>query len=353
MIKKSLRSSLIVSTASIILRILVFFSVVAFVYLLYISEIIQKIYDMEDDFLQPIFSILMILLILLIVVALCTSILSSVSISNRFLNTITHFTKDIKLIKQEGMNHRLSIEGEDELAALGNEFNALMDQVEDTMQKQTQFISDASHELKTPLAILKGNLDMLNRWGKEDKEVLDNALVVSAQEVDRLIILCEELLHLTKVEAVDKTKIKMVDVIQQACHQMQEMHPEFEIVCVADESEVFMKEEHLKQLSIIFLDNAIKYAKEDSKKIEVTIQDKVLTFKDYGMGIPKDALANIFDRFYKVEESREQQNNSFGLGLAIAKRICTQYGCTLQVESEYQVYTKFIMNCHQEEEETV
>ena len=142
--------------------------------------------------------IVILLLGILIVVALFASIICSVMISKRFLKTVDQFTKNIQEIKNKGLSRRLVIEGNDELALLGREFNETLDQVERSMMQQNQFVSDASHELKTPLAIIKGNLDMLQRWGKDDLTILNNSLEVTSKEVERLAQLCNELLHLTR-----------------------------------------------------------------------------------------------------------------------------------------------------------
>lgn len=352
--KKSLRFMLTTYSSALILGSIVIFSVISLVYLVYISEIISKIYSMDDDFLSPILNVLLILFGLLLIFALCASIVSSLSISNRFLKTIKDFIKDIRHIKEEGVEHRLIVEGNDELATLGKEFNMLMDQVEETMQKQNQFISDASHELKTPLAILKGNIEMLQRWGKDDPAILDNALEVSSGEVNRLIVLCEELLHLTREVTIDCEEIEISTSVERVCEEMKLLHPSFNVNMELDHSKVAIKEEHIQQLCIIFIDNAIKYAKENSKKMVITLDEGVLTFKDYGIGIQEEHKQRIFDRFYKIEESREQQNNSFGLGLAIAKRIADQYGFVITLESEYQEYTQFSidMQINKKEEQT-
>ena len=89
------------------------------------------------------------------------------------------------------------------------------------------------------------------------------------------------------------------------------------------------------------IDNAIKYARDDSKKIEISYDSLKLKVKDYGIGIDADKIEYIFDRFYRADESRAQNNNNFGLGLAIAKRVCSSYGYSLEVASTINEYTEF------------
>ena len=195
---KSLRHQLVSTTSIIIMTVIVVFSLILLLYMGYYLLIIGRIYAMDEDLITPIASIVAVIFLILIIVALITSIACGFMISKRFLQTVDQFTKSIKQIKNEGLSHRLVIEGNDELALLGKEFNETIDQAERSLLQQNQFVSDASHELKTPLAIIKGNLDMLERWGKDDPAILSNSLNVTSNEVERLIQLCNELLHLTR-----------------------------------------------------------------------------------------------------------------------------------------------------------
>lgn len=340
---KSLRQQLIGTTSSIIMAVIVIFSLIILLYMGYYVLIVGRIYAMDEDLITPVAGIVMLLLVTLIIVALIVSIICGVMISKKFLQTVDQFTKNIKQIKNEGLSHRLVIEGNDELSLLGIEFNETLEQAERSMRQQNQFVSDASHELKTPLAIIKGNLDMLQRWGKDNPEVLDNSLAVTSKEVDRLTQLCSELLHLTRnmdVSCDEAVDISMI--INDTVNDFKEMHPDFEIIPYLDsDAQVWMRPEHLKQLLIILIDNAIKYSRDTIKKIEIFYDGTSLEVKDYGIGIEENKLPYIFNRFYRVDEARATDNNNFGLGLAIAKRICNYYECEISVESIVNEYTVF------------
>lgn len=342
---RSFRFQLISTTSLIIMSFIFIFSAILLLYMSYYLLILGKIYAMDEEVMTPIASIVIVLLMIMMIVAFGASILCGVAISARYLKTVKQFTDNIQEIKKEGVDYRLQVDGSDELAQLGNEFNDLLDQLERSLNQQNQFVSDASHELKTPLAIIKGNLDMLQRWGKEDTEILTSSLEISKKEVDRLVVLCNELLHLTREVDIECDKvISILQVVDAVVHDFNEMHPQFDYeISVAEADVVLMKEEHLKQLLIILIDNAVKYAKEENKKIEISYQDEQLCVKDYGLGIAEDKLPYIFDRFYKTDESRQSGSNSFGLGLAIAKRICSYYGFEIAVESKIDEYTKFIV----------
>ncbi|MFQ6793382.1 cell wall metabolism sensor histidine kinase WalK [Thomasclavelia sp.] len=343
--KKSFRFQLISSTASIIMGVIVLFSSILILYMIYYLMIIGRIYAMDEDLATPIATVVAGLLIVLLVVALIASIGCGIVISNRFLKTVKQFIDNVQKIKKEGFDHRLKIEGDDELARLGKEFNETIGQAQQALMQQDQFVSDASHELKTPLAIIKGNIEMLQRWGKDDPEVLNNALQVTHNEVERLTQLCSELLHLTremKIECKEPVNVELV--VNEIINNFKEVHPEFDYQLFISSNElVWMQTEHLKQLLIILLDNAIKYAREESKRIEILYDGKQLTIKDYGIGIEKDKINHIFDRFYRADESRVQSDNNFGLGLAIAKRIVNEYGYTIKVASEVNRYSEFMI----------
>lgn len=301
---------------------------------------------MDEDIMTPVAGIIILLLFVLAIIALISSIICGITISDKYLKTVNKFNSNVKQIKKDGLKHRLQIDGNDELGQLGKEFNDVLDQLETSLNQQKQFVSDASHELKTPLAIIKGNLDMLLRWGKNDPEILNSSLEVSSKEVDRLIILCNELLHLTKEVKIEcKEPINIIPLIKQVISEFKNLYPDFIFTTIIDSNKkIWITEEHLHQLLIILLDNAIKYSKDDSKKIELKFINYDLKVKDYGIGIEESKLNYIFNRFYKTDESRVKNSNSFGLGLAIAKRLCDYYGFKINVISKLNEYSEFTIN---------
>ena len=343
--KKNIRSRLTLITSTIILTFLIICTGLFYLFLTYFAQIIERVYGIDDDILYPFFSIIAIALVLLIIFALVASVLGGFFVSERFLKSVVNFTNQIKRIKNEGLDKRMPIVNDDELDDLGKEFNYLMDDIEDSIQKQNQFVSDASHELKTPLAIISGNLDMLERWGKDDRKVLDGSLHVIKLEVNRMITLTGELLQLTKEFDDEDIPVLSIDnIIERIVHEYEKLHPEFEIQFRnVDGKDIQMKQEHFEQVLMILLDNAVKYSKEDSKYIEVTHKENMLRVKDYGIGIEKAETNKIFDRLYRIDESRENAENSFGLGLSILKRISEWYKFAIEIDSEKNEYTEFIL----------
>ena len=160
---------------------------------------------------------------------------------------------------------------QDEISELAIHFNELMDQLETSFNQQKQFVEDASHELRTPLSVLNGNLMMLNRWGKDDREVLVKSLASSLKEVDRMDKLVKDLLELSRLdsEKTIDTAIPLIDpikVIEKVVSDFQIMHPEFEFTLqFLDGAFLLIREGHLEQLLTILIDNAIKYSKDEKE----------------------------------------------------------------------------------------
>ncbi|MDF9824007.1 two-component system sensor histidine kinase ArlS [Breznakia sp. PF5-3] len=344
--RKNIRFRLTLITSIIILSFLVITTILFSLFLTYFSQIIEKVYGIDDDILTPFYSIIFIALGLLIVFALIASILGGTFVSEHFLTTVSKFTDQIKKIREGGLDQRLPLSNNDELDTLGSEFNSLMDDIEDSMEKQNQFVSDASHELKTPLAILNGNLDMLSRWGKEDPEILENALEVSKLEVSRMITLTNELLQLTRGfdERDEVAALSINPIISRIISEYQKLYPDFKIAFHTENpKDIYLRVEHFEQIILILLDNAIKHSREETKSIEILHQENRLEVKDYGVGIKEAHRDKIFDRFYRVDEARENNQNSFGLGLSILKRISEWYHFDIAIESKEGQYTVFII----------
>ncbi|WP_223702614.1 sensor histidine kinase [Sutcliffiella deserti] len=272
-------------------------------------------------------------------------------IARKLLAPIAALTDTMKRIKKRGFKERVPLEKnqQDEISQISNMFNEMMNDVETSFQKQKQFVEDASHELRTPISILEGHLALLNRWGKNDPEVLEESLKASQQEVERLKMLVFELLELTRLES-DRFEIgddytNPIPVIEELIKKFTLLHPEFTLTLhkeIKGDISIQMADRHLEQLLIILLDNAVKYSM-DSKGIDVKVEKVDGKFScsimDYGMGIPKEDLEKIFNRFYRVDKARSREQGGQGLGLSIAKRIVHNYNGLIKAESEEGKWT--------------
>ncbi|CAG9622932.1 sensor histidine kinase [Sutcliffiella rhizosphaerae] len=266
-------------------------------------------------------------------------------IAKQLLAPISALTYTMKRIKMRGFKERVHQDKnqKDEIADLSNVFNEMMDAVELSFQKQKQFVEDASHELRTPISILEGHLKLLDRWGKNDPEVLEESLRASQQEVERLKMLVYELLELTRLES-DRLEIaedltEPIPIVEEVIKKFSMLYPNFTLHFeneIQGNFQVSMAERHLEQILIILLDNAVKYSN-DSKSVDIHTkrvnENFHISIKDYGIGIPFEDLEKIFDRFYRVDKARSREKGGQGLGLSIAKRMVQNYSGEITADS--------------------
>lgn len=205
-------------------------------------------------------------------------------------------------------------------------------------------MEDASHELRTPIAIVEGHLAMLSRWGKRDPDILDESLYAALQELTRLKNLTQELLSLSNVESMKvDNSFKPYDPIRTfntLINDISLLHAEFIFEAdlhALEGIQLTLPEHHWKQLILILLDNAIKYSGSQRliviKGFTPALQQLKLQIIDFGIGIPAAELPYVFDRFYRVDKARSRTLGGRGLGLAIAKRLVDTYRGTIEIES--------------------
>jgi two-component system sensor histidine kinase ArlS len=276
--------------------------------------------------------------------ALLLSGIGGLLLTRQLLKPIRSITETMRKIKLKGLHERVIIvENRDELSKLANMFNEMMDQLQLSFQQQQQFVEDASHELRTPIAILEGHLSLLNRWGKEDPVLLNESLQASLQELDRLKGLVQDLLELSRADAVSQgNSSELVDpsqIIADVVKNIIMLHPEFtfdsnllELTGVS----ITIARHHLEQILLIFLDNSIKYSTDNKKffiKGSIKTSRIQIQIIDYGLGIPEADLPYVFDRLYRVDKARSGGQIGHGLGLSIAQRLIESYGGTVVIDS--------------------
>lgn len=266
-------------------------------------------------------------------------------IAGQLLKPLQSLAATIANIRRNGLQERVPAgRKRDELTALMRLFNAMMDDVERSFAQQRQFVEDASHELRTPIAIMEGHLALLRRWGKHDPAVLEEALDISAQELGRLKRLVEELLALTRAER-ERTgeeaaqTVPLAGAVRRVLKHVAPLHPDFdfrdELAQLAGAS-IEIDPVHLEQIVLILLDNAVKYS---GMSRVVTARGWLregrawLALEDRGIGIPAGDLPHVTDRFYRADKARSRERDGYGLGLAIAGRLVARYGGTMAIES--------------------
>ena len=277
--------------------------------------------------------------------ALILSALVGFWLANRFLRPIKRITTTIDKINSEPQSDvRIQqIKHNDELHQLIDEFNGMLDRIQRFMDQQSDFVGDVSHELRTPVAVIEGHLQLLNRWGKDDPEVLDESLKASLQEISRMKSLIQEMLDLTRADQVDMqfptavTDIRAVTT--QVVGDMQMIHPDFTIT-LEDELDgaawAQIYRNHMEQILIILIDNAIKYSR-NRKEVHVSLgvshNSIDLAIQDFGEGIAPEDVPRVFHRFYRVDKARSREKGGNGLGLSIAKQLVDGYHGSISVDS--------------------
>jgi signal transduction histidine kinase len=290
------------------------------------------------------------------ITSIALSLLGGRIISFQLLKPINSMIRTMKRIKENGLDERVPINNQnDEMTELGVMFNELMNSLEKSFLQQEQFVEDASHELKTPLSIIHGHLSLINRWGKNDPKTLERSIQLSLNETNRLIQLVSDLLVLsrskvTKSEMKSIEKIKIKPIIEDTIENFKTVGIEYKILSdirINDDFTFPILKNHLEQVLIILLDNAIKYSK-DNKLIQINVNETDMTLMievmDYGIGIPKEELPFVLNRFYRVDKARSRKQGGNGLGLSIAKRLLNLYEGTIEINSEYGKWTKVIVS---------
>lgn len=249
-------------------------------------------------------------------------------------------------------SERLNIEGtKNELKDLAVVFNDMLDRLELSYESQKQFVSDASHELRTPIAVIQGYAGMLARWGSSDKEVLQESIEAIQNEAKAMQDLVEKLLFLSrndkKTFQLKKEKFDMQPVVEEMIKETELVAKNRNIECPALEHViVYGDKQSLKQAIRVFIDNAIKYT-DDGDTIRISCQniqgDARIVVEDTGIGMTQKDLDHIFNRFYRSDHVRDKQIEGHGLGLSIAKLIILGHAGRIKIRTQYTKGTSFIV----------
>ncbi|MGQ8873286.1 sensor histidine kinase [Paenibacillus sp. TSA_86.1] len=287
-------------------------------------------------------------LVIVTIVALIPAVISSRILANRMTRPIQQMTRTMSDIQASGQFKRLPLEAKskDELNTMGQTFNRMMDLLESNFERQERFVSDASHELKTPLTIIESYASLLRRRGKQRPEVFDEAVEAILSESVRMREMTEQLLLLAKqpeqwnvqLERVDITKLATdsTRAFREAYHREVRCYAPGPIWAISDESK-------LRQLVFILLDNARKYS-EDAIEVRLEAQGESCRIRivDKGIGMREEDLAKVFDRFYQADVSRTRSGSAggSGLGLSLAKELAGAVGAQIELSSTEGVGTE-------------
>lgn len=277
------------------------------------------------------------------------AIISGSKSSRKILKPIHNMNGVVENITINKLATRLDVSGiQDELKDLARTFNTTMDRIQLAYEQQNQFVSDASHELRTPIAVIQGYANMLDRWGKDDEAVLLESIGAIKTEAENMKELVEKLLFLARgdknTQRVELESINLRELIDKVIKETVLIDNIHDISCEQNEDITITGDINLLKEAIrIFVDNSIKYTPEGGTIRINSIRAKgnaLITVEDTGIGISKEDLPHIFDRFYRADKSRTKNTGGTGLGLAIAKWIVDKHKGKINVESEINKGTK-------------
>lgn len=264
--------------------------------------------------------------------------ISSVVLGKVVTKPITDLTTTMTRIQKSGQFEKLAIteSSKDEIGQMGSTFNSMMELLEENYTKQEEFVSNASHELKTPLTVIGSYAKLLQRQGMDDPKLAEEGLLAIRTETDRMKALIEQLLHIAR-RSETQLEMEPVDLVALAKQTATAMSTSYDrdFQLVSSESQVMVTTDlaKIKQLMYILLDNSRKYSSDQIELIVKNGKVPMLQIRDYGIGIPKDSIPYVFDRFYRVDKARNRETGGFGLGLSLAKQLADSMGVRLEIES--------------------
>lgn len=284
--------------------------------------------------------------VLVVAIVLLMSLLFSKVLAGR----IGALLSAIRTVRRGDYNHRVELKGSDELAQLADEFNQLTDRLQTTEEVRRRFVSDASHELKTPLASIRLLTDSILQNDQIDWETTHEFVADIGEEADRLTRISEKLLTLTRLDAQVEEERRAVDlagVVRKVDHMLRPLAQTSGITLECGLVEgclVYANEDNLYQIAFNLMENAIKYNKPEGKvmvRLNSEAGQVILRVEDTGVGIPKEDLSKVFDRFYRVDKARSRAAGGTGLGLSIVRDMARQHAGTVSVEQREPEGTRF------------
>ena len=276
-------------------------------------------------------------------------IIYSFAFSTAFSHRIRRILSSIRIIREGDYSHKVVMGGNDELTFLGDEFNDLTDKLQTSENKRRQFVSDASHELKTPLASIKLLTDSILQ-NDMDMDTVREFVSDIGNEADRLNRMSQKLLSLTRIESQqdgDCEIVYMAPTVERVVRMLSGLaesnHIQIDLQ-LEDDSPILILEDDLYQITFNLVENGIKYNIPGGKltiRLERQEENATLRVSDTGVGIPPDAIGHVFERFYRVDKARSRKSGGSGLGLAIVRNMVERNQGEISVESTVGVGTVF------------
>jgi two-component system, OmpR family, heavy metal sensor histidine kinase CusS len=257
-------------------------------------------------------------------------------LSGRALKPVTDITAAALNISIENLSDRLPVPATgDELADLTNVLNTMLARLESAVKTLSQFVADASHEFRTPLAVIRATAELALRRARAPEAYRDSLQDIAA-EAERMTVLVEDLLILARSDAgvadMPLSPLDLSDILQEVIAEVSSLAQfrGIHINSVLRKVMITGNRPALRRLFLVLLDNALKFSPEGSE-VNITLSDRFVEIKDFGNGISESDLPHIFKRFYQADRARSQ--GGYGLGLSLADSIVKAHGGSIQVSS--------------------
>ena len=271
--------------------------------------------------------------------------------STAMIRPLRQLRDSMQAVRERGFETKVDFtyDAQDEIGDLLRLYESMVRELEVSFRRQQQFVSDASHELRTPIQSIEGHIAMMKRWGKDDPAVLEEALDTTLEEVARMKNVMEEMLQLARKEAVaEEASADVEEIVRQVSEDLKFIYKqvEFDVHVRGRKKEAAISAEALAQIVRNLFENSIRY-NENVPHIDTTIHydqhNIFIEISDNGIGIEEEHLPYIFDRFYRVDDARVHVEGSTGLGLSITKMLIQRYGGGIEVYSKWGKGTVFLL----------
>ena len=306
-----------------------------------VQEMMQNLYQLQDQ------------MILIFVIIAGAALLCSLIFSRVITNPIAGLMRGIQRMSKGDFSARVRVKGSGEMKQLALAFNSMSEKLETLDQSRNQFVSNASHELKTPLATMKIMIESLIYQPDMDKELRTEFMSDINSEIDRLSNIVSDLLTLVQMDVhnvkLTRENLSIAALVKENAHRLQPIADQKEqkiLLTLSDPCDIYADKSKLNQVIYNLMENAVKYTQQGGQ-VKVTLQrlgrDAKLVITDNGPGIPKENLPHIFDRFYRVDKARSREKGGTGLGLSIVHQLVLLHGGAIRVESEEGKGASFIV----------
>jgi two-component system sensor histidine kinase ArlS len=306
-----------------------------------VAGYLQVAYDMRSEY--RFIRLLFVFMAAADAAGLIIAVLTGIWLSKRTLRPIDDMTRTARRISGGDLGGRVATGGaDDEMSRLAFTFNEMLDRIQSSFEKERRFVSDASHELRTPIAVIRGYAELIDKWGRDEPAVLDESVKAIRGEADAMKELVERLLFLARGDAgrleLHIESFDAGDMLREVAEESRLISPERRIeVRAAGKIPLQADRDMIKQAVRALVDNSLKNTLPGGLITLEALQNAkgtVIAVADNGFGIPAEYLPKIFDRFSRASADRSREKGGSGLGLSIVKAIAAAHGWQVLAQSE-------------------